>query len=786
MLMKNSVFVRLVSEFDPRDLVIESFAGRFGARIFAPDSERRRIAQRISAQTAPARIAARISTQQGGRRALKRAFQRSNWVGAYCRAHFGATNYYRALPRAFPRKTCHGCVNRRNSPNREELCAASAYGSFIHGRIQSKTYAMGMAIGDLRSLYKENRLKELLHILHVHGRKGTIKTTYASLLQECVNNKALSEGKLVHAHMIETGFKPDRFLGNTIVNMYAKCGSPVAARRFFDEMPERNVVSWTVMISAYARHGLAEEALTLFCQMQRTSIQPNHLTFASVLSACANMAALEHGNAIHEQVIRTGFKLDVSIGNTLVDMYAKCGSIEIARRVFDEMPNRNLISWNAMIAGLTHNGDIDDALKLFQKMPEPNVLSWTTMISGYAQNGHIDEALKLFQEMPERDVVSWNAMIAGYVQNGCSEEALKLYGQMQLAGAKPNAMTSCIVLSACGNLAALGQGRDVHQHIIRSGFQSHAFVGSAIIDMYAKCGVKPNLETFISVLPACANLAALEHGKEIHKIIIKNGFLSNVIVGSALVDMYAKCGSIEDAYKVFDNMPRRDIISWNAMIVGYAIHGCGKEALQLFEQMLCSAIHPSHVTFVGVLSACCHAGLVDEGWQYFDSMSKYYHIAPAMEHYGCMVDLLGRAGLLDEVQDFISKMPIKPDAAVLGSMLGACKIHNNIELGECVAEQLFKLDPKNATPYVVLSNIYGVAGRWNDVENVRKNMKDRRIKKKAGCSWIEVNKRMYAFLVEDGSCPQMHKIYVESKRLPGQMKVSGYAPDTRFVLNDVE
>eukprot|EP01018_Ginkgo_biloba_P005616 Gb_23023 [translate_table: standard] len=814
-----------------------------------------------------------------------------------------------------------------------------------------------------RTLCKQGRLKEALNISQgLNHRVGG--PTYDSLLQECLRNKALlPEGKIVHAHMIQTAFKSqDISLGNKLVTMYAKCGSLVDARRVLDQMPERDVVSWTVIIAAYARHGFNEAALALFNQMQRTVIKPDHFTFASVLQACTNMATLKQ---VHEYIIRSKFQSDIFVENALVDMYAKCGSLEIARSVFDKMPQRDVVSWNAMIAGYTQNGNVEEALRLFQnmpeqnvvswnamvagyaqsghseealeffrqmrqagvkpdlktfasvlpacadledlkqgkeiheemtrsgfefdvfvwsalvdmyakcgsidnarslfdkipernlvswnamivgyaqngcvnealmlfrKMPERNLVSWTAMIAGYAQNGHVDEALKLFQEIPEQNVVSWNVMIAGYAQNGHGEEALNLFWQMQLAGLKPNSKTFASLLPACANLAALAQGKEIHEEIIRRGFQSDLFVASALVDMYAKCGsieiartlfdempqhdvvswtammagyaqnghgekalklfrqmqlagVKPNSKTFVGVLPACANLAALEQGTEIHEKIIRSGFQSYIFVANALVDMYAKCGSIENARHLFDKIPQRDVVSWNAIISGYAMHGCGKEAIELFEQMQHSCTNPDHVTFVSVLSACCHAGLVDKGWQYFDCMSQNYHITPAMEHYGCMVDLLGRAGHLDEAQEFISKMPKKPDATVWRCLLAACRIHNNLELGERVAEQFLALDPEHSAPYVLLSNIYAAAGRWDDIEKVRKRMKDRRIKKKPGCSWIEVNNQVYAFLAGDRSHPQTQKIYAKLDILSGQMKAAGYVPNTRFVLNDVE
>eukprot|EP01018_Ginkgo_biloba_P013185 Gb_32447 [translate_table: standard] len=522
---------------------------------------------------------------------------------------------------------------------------------------------------DVRSLCLQGRLKEALHILHVMDRSVGI-STYVSLLQVCINKKALSEGKLVHTHINLRGFMPDRYLGNTLVHMYVKFGSLLDARRVFNDMPKRDVFSWTVMIAAYSRYGFANEALALFHQMQQTDIKPNHFTFVSVLPACANMASLEQGKEIHDKITRSGLDSNVFVGNTLIGMYAKCRSLDMARNVFDKMP--------------------------------------------------------------QRDVVSWNSMIAPYTRHGHFEEALKLFAQMRRAD------------------------------------------------------IQPDEFTFASVLPACATLAALEQGKEIHEEIIKGGFQSDAFVEGALVDMYAKCGSLEIARDLFDKMHQPDVVSWTAMIAGYGMLGCGKEALKLFEEMQHSGRNPNHVTLVCVLSACCHAGLVNEGRHYFNCMSKCYNITPTMEHYVCMVDLLSRAGRLDEAQDFIDKIPIKPDATVWRCLLAACRVHNNVELGEQVAKRLFELNPKNAAPYVLLSNIYAAAGRWDDSENMRRMMKDRRVEKTPGCSWVEVNKQIHTFLVGDRSHPQTQEIYANLDRLSRQIKAAGYMPDTRFVLHNVE
>eukprot|EP01018_Ginkgo_biloba_P024045 Gb_25029 [translate_table: standard] len=552
--------------------------------------------------------------------------------------------------------------------------------------------------GDVKTLCKQGRLTDAMDMLRLIDQQGiwVNSNTYASLLHICVGKNTLPYGKLVHAHIIQTGFKPnDVFLSNKLVLMYAKCGGLPDARRVLNQMAQPNVVSWTTMITAYARHGHSEEALAFLYRMQQTGVQPNEFTLASVLPACASLTAVEHGKEVHREIIRNGFQYDLVAGSALVDMYVKCGNIENACKVFDKMPERDVVSWNAMIVGYAQNGHVDEAVNFFQEMPERDVISWNAMIAGYAQNGYVDEALNIFQKMPERDVISWSAMIAGYAQNGYFHESVDLFRQMQLTG------------------------------------------------------VKSNSDTFTNVLQACASLAALEYGKEIHRDIIGSGFQSDVYVGSALVDMYAKCGSIENACNVFYKMPARNIVSWNAMIVGYAMHGYGKNALQLFGQMQHSGTNPDHVTFIAVLSACCHAGLVDDGWQYFDCMTKYYHITPVMEHYCCMVDLLGRAGRLDEVQAFIHNIPIKPSAAMWGSLLGACRIHANVELAEYAAEHLFELDPENAAPYVQLSNIYAAAGRWHNIAKVRKLMKDRGVKKNPGCSWIEVNKQVHVFIVGD-------------------------------------
>ncbi|XP_057872604.1 pentatricopeptide repeat-containing protein At4g02750 [Cryptomeria japonica] len=487
---------------------------------------------------------------------------------------------------------------------------------------------------------------------------------------------------------------------NSMIAAYAQDGRWDCARQLFNEMPERDVVSWAAIIAGCAQNNKAEEAMSFFSQMHRMGVKPNQFSFASVLYACASLAALEQGKQIQAHSIKTGFQLDIIVGNNLITMYAKCRSIEGTSQIF------NKINTNAM------------ALR-------------SAMITRHAKNCRVDEARKVFEKMPEKKLISWTAMIAGYAQTGDGEEALKLFCNMLWQGMKPNQSTFTVVLSACANLAALGQGKQIQSQVIRTGFENDVFVGNSLITMYAKCGTT-------------------------------------------------------DACQVFEEMPEKDLVSWNAMIAGYAQHGLGKEALQLFEKMKKSHTRPDDVTFVGVLSACSHAGLVEEGWQNFDSMSRDYCIIPGPHHYACMVDLLGRSGLLHEAEDFINNMPTEPDAAVWGSLLAACRIHSNVELGKKAAEHIYELEPQNTGIYMLLSNIYAAAGRWDDMSTVRTMMKDRGLKKEPACSWVEVNNNVHTFVTGDRTHPQATKIYATLDWLALQMKDLGYVPDKNFVLHDVE
>ncbi|GLJ49785.1 hypothetical protein SUGI_1057230 [Cryptomeria japonica] len=692
-----------------------------------------------------------------------------------------------------------------------------------HIQLAGNYNAEQSCVGKLKALCKQGWLNEALEVLNFIPEPND--SVYASLLQACIHNKALPEAKLVHAHIIITGFKPDVHLDTKLVIMYTKFLCLEDARQVFENMSESNVVTWTALMGAYSRNARPWDALALFYQMQRSGISSDRFVFPSVLPACAALEALHYGQELQGFIVRNGFQHDVFVASALVDMYFKCGRTEEARKVFDKIQERDTVLWNTLLSGYAYNGHMQEAMGIFQRMPKPNVFSWNTVIDGFGENGQVDEALKLFQKMPERDVfswtamiagllrsdlvdkamelfreishpdmVSWNQMIIGYTQSGRVEEAMKLFDEMpekdlvswntMITGFVQNGhvQKALDLFRRMPNRCVISWNAIVAGHTQNGNFSEALLLFREMRMM----GMKPNGVTFVSVLPACANLAALEHGKAVHEDIIKSGFESDTLVGNSLVDMYAKCGSIEDAQIVFDNMPAWDVVSWNAIIVGNAVNGFGKEALELFEKMKSLHMKPNHVTFIGVLSACCHAGLVDDGWKYFNSMNESYHVTPAKEHYCCMVDLLGRVGHLYEAYNLVTNMPVKPNATVWASLLASCRICSNIELGERVAEFLFQSDTKSPGHYVLLSNIYAAAGRWDNVGKVRKLMKERGVIKTPGSSWIEVNNKMYAFVVGDRSHPQTQEIYAELERLCGQMKETGYVPDTDFALHDVE
>eukprot|EP00253_Pinus_taeda_P001269 PITA_01269 len=663
----------------------------------------------------------------------------------------------------------------------------------------------------LKALCRECRLKEAFDILTETNHSKLLRVNsdiVVLLLKACADMKLLSEGKQIHAKILKVGIGCNIFMYNKLIIMYTKCASLEDARHVFDKMYERNAVSWSSVIGGYVTQGQYEEALALFYKMREDrGIKADNFVFPPVLKACGGLSALQEGKEVHDYIAASGLERDVFVENSLVEMYATCKSIENAEQVFDKMPERNLVSWNVMISGFAQNGCREKAMRVFREMQvggmKPNAVTITSVLPAcslqqgkeihgyilkhdfssdilvenalldmYSKCGRIESACQVFNKMSQRDMVSWNSMISCYAQSGRCNEALELFHQMQSAGIKGNIISWTTIIVG---YAKHGQGEEALQlfhemqsagiepdivswNVVATAFSQNAYGNEAVLRVFRQMqlrGMKPNNVTIASVLPACTNLAALQQGKEIHAYVLRSQIEWDVFVGSAIVDMYAKCGCVRDAWQVFTKMSQRNVVSWNTMIAGCAMHGHGRDAVSLFEQMQEADIKPNSITFTSVLSACSHVGLVDEGWKFFNRMQREYLITPCEEHYACMVDLLGRSGDLVEAHDFISKMPLKPNACVWGALLGACGLHCNIELAEYVAERLFTLEPENVGNYVLLSNAYATAGRWGDV----------------------VKGTNYIFKQIE---------FMKPECLLVQLEEAGYEPDMNSVLHDLD
>jgi pentatricopeptide repeat protein len=545
------------------------------------------------------------------------------------------------------------------------------------GSLQSNVFSWNSMLA--RSV-KAGQNDKAIRLFQQMQQEGIVPNgfSFVQVLKACASLQALEKGRCVHQQIIKSGCESDVFVSNSLVDMYAKCGSIWDAQIVFNRMCKHTVVSWSTMILGHVKCGQGKEALELYRQMQLEGIKPDPVTFVGILKACTSVAGLEEGKCVHEQIIQSGCGSDVSVANTLIDMYMKCGSIDNAQNVFDNMPTR--------------------------------------------------------------DVISWNVMLLGYLKCGQGQKALALSRQMRQDGVQPDAVTFIGFLNVCASAVALEEGKHIHKQIMQSQYKSDVFVGSSLIDMYGKCGsiedaekvfnrmptrnvvawsamiqahvkcgqgqkalalsqqmqrggVEPDPAVFVAVLNACAILAALEEGRHIEEQIIQRGYQSDVFVIASLLDMYAKCGSIVDAQQVFNSMPTQHVVCWTAMLGCYAMHGHAKEALGHFERMCEEGIQKNDITFVSLLSACSHAGLVDEGLHYFESMSSVYSISATLEHYTCMVGLLGRAGYMHEAKNLINTMSCESDSSVWRALLGACRVHGDLEMGEYIAKKCFELIP---------------------------------------------------------------------------------------------
>ncbi|XP_068643535.1 pentatricopeptide repeat-containing protein At3g26540 [Aristolochia californica] len=690
------------------------------------------------------------------------------------------------------------------------VTAASLLDRLIQKTQKPKSFPKA-AIKTIISQLDSGQLKKAVSLL-CSSPFGFPSYLYARLLSVCASKGGLVEARKIESHLVQ--FLPEHpvFLLNRSIETYAKCGSLRDARELFDEMPRRDGGSWNAMITAYAQAGESDEALLLFSIMNSSRVFPNEITFASVLGCCADLLALSLARQVHGLVLKFGFYWNVILGSALVDIYGKCRIIHEARRMFDEIPSPNSVSWNVIVrrylemgkgdeavmmffqmirenvqplkftlssvliacAGICaiHEGSqihgftiktgfeeedvvttslidmylkcgcLEDAHLIFDQPNSRNVVSWTSMVSGYAMSGVLDKARELFNEMSERNIISWNAMLAGYIRFSCWEQALDFVFWMCQTAKDFDHVTLGLILNVCAGLLDLKTGKEVHGFAYRHGFFSNLLIGNALLDMYGKCGslrsadqcflemdflrdriswnalitgyarhgrseealqifremqyeTTPDEFTFSTISAACANIFTLAQGKEIHGYMIRNAFKSDLVIRGALVDMYSKCRCPDYAIKVFEESGPRDIILWNSLLLGCAHNGMGSYVLDQFCLMQEEGIKPDNVTFLGVLLACIGEGFVELGQDYFDSISSQHCVIPRLEHYECMIELLGKHGYIDDLEIFIHEMPFEPTVAMWTRVFDCCREYGHSRLGRRAEKCLNELNPSN-------------------------------------------------------------------------------------------
>lgn len=594
-------------------------------------------------------------------------------------------------------------------------------------------------------------------------------------------------GREIHCHVLRLGLETDLSVVNALLTHYSKLGDMNAAESIFKNMRSRDVVSWNAVIAGYVTNGCLSRAMDLFHRLCSSGTRPDSVTLVTILPVCAQLQDVEEGRRVHEYALQHSLLSGgTSLGNALISFYGKCGELDTALDLFEVMPQRDLISWNAMLSAFSDNGQWAKLLALFSRMmnegTNPDSITITcvlqactsfglrkvrethghviragyafgqtvgnAVLDAYAKCGSMESAFKMYESLVEKNVVTGNTMISGYLKNGRPEDAENIFNRMS----DRDQTTWNLMLQA-------------YTHTGRSDL---AF---SLFQELQEKGTRPDTVSIMSVLAACARLASVRTVRQCHAYTVRAS-LDDLHLNGALLDTYSKCGSLKDAYKFFRTCHKKDLIIFTAMVGGFAMYGMAKEAIGVFSEMIQRGIKPDHVIFTTILSACSHAGLVDEGLEQFKSIKDVHGIEPTMEHYACVVDLLSRRGRVQEAYDFIRDMPCEANANVWGTLLGSCKIHGEVEIGRLAADHLFDVKVADVGSYVVMSNIYAADRRWDGVERVRRLMKSKDLRKPAGCSWIEVERTRHAFVAGDLAHPLRPMIYEMLASLKQQISVT--------------
>ncbi|KAK6243834.1 hypothetical protein QUC31_010243 [Theobroma cacao] len=660
---------------------------------------------------------------------------------------------------------------------------------------------------NLISLMVKNGFQEkALDVYKLMVFEGFLPThvTFASVLSACGSVVHLELGKRCHGLVIKIGLDKNIFVCNGLLSVYAKCGVMKEAIKVFGDIDDPNEVTFTTMMGGLGKIDGVFEALEMFRMMRRKGVQIDSVSLSAVLSACTKggeygefgccrendrfLCSVVLGEQVHGLVVKLGFECDLYLSNSLLDMYAKNGNMKSAETIFSNLGKGSVVSWNIMIAGYGQKGQKEKAVECLRRMQccsfEPDEVTYINMLAACSKCGDVETARRMFDSMLCPSVISWNAIISGYSQNENHKEAIELFREMQFQNVKPDRTTVAVILGSCAGMEFLEGGKQVHAASQKAALYTDNYVASGLIGMYSKCGkikmaecifsyvpeldivcwnsmiagltlnsldkeafmlfkqmqqggMLPTEFSYTAILSCCAKLSSSFQGRQVHSQIVKDGFMNYVFVGTALVDMYCKCGDIDGARKYFDKMPIRNTVTWNEMIHGYAQNGRGDEAVHLYKNMIASGEKPDGITFIAVLTACSHSGLVDLGVRIFNSMQSDYGLEPELDHYTCIIDCLGRAGHFHDAELLMDKMPYKDDPVIWEVLLSSCRVHTNVSLAQRAAEELFRLKPESSSPYVLLANIYSSLGRWDDVRAVRELMSDRQIVKDPGYSWTE-------------------------------------------------
>lgn len=553
----------------------------------------------------------------------------------------------------------------------------------------------------------------------------------------------------------------DIFSYNTVIDGMMQCGDVDGAREVFDGMPFRDVVTWNSMVAGYIRNGMIYKAVEAFDGMLLKDV----ISWNLVIGGLVNCGDLD----LAEEYFRQMIVRDIVSWTIMISGLAIAGRVVEAHELFVNMPVRDVRAWNAMMVGYIENGQIEIAEDLFRKMPEHNFESWNELISGLVRSKRATHAINLFMEMPQKCQKMWNSILLELVRNGLIKQVHAIMEKFPYSDVVTwtNLIVGYFGLGEVGGaiqIFELMPARDAtvwNATVFGLGENDQGEEGLKLFIRMKESGPSADKATFTSVLTICSDLPTLQFGKQTHADVIKSGFNSFISVSNAMITMYARCGNMHSALLEFSSMSSHDIVSWNSIICGFAHHGNGEKALEMFQRMRLTDIMPNHITFVGVLSACSHAGLVDQGRYYFDFMKSKCCLQPEIEHYTCIVDLLGRFGLIDEAMNILDQMRadgVEVPASVWGALLGACRIYKNIEVGKIAGERVLEVDPCNSGVYLILAELFLSGGRREEAEKIWAQMKENGVKKQPGCSWIEVNRSAHIFLSGDSSHPEFSRV----------------------------